>query len=126
MRQVQRSLHVKYTSSVGTHTSRENLNLPSVVMHGTKIFLENKQSWYKDEIPLLWGTAGEEIKIGCCMISESTHEKASQISMYNTASNPIATDRKLCASERLDCWYNFTLVQSVFVVCLWAHRDVRL
>lgn len=62
MRQVQRSLHVKYTSSVGIHFSRENLNLHSVVMHGTKIFLENKQSWYKDEIPYFGEQQGKKLK----------------------------------------------------------------
>ncbi|KAK4830248.1 hypothetical protein QYF61_009315 [Mycteria americana] len=60
------------------------------------------------------------------MINGSTHEKASQISVYNITSNPIAKDTKLCTSERLDCWYNFTLVQPGFVVCLWAYHPVPM
>ncbi|KAK4811065.1 hypothetical protein QYF61_016351 [Mycteria americana] len=60
------------------------------------------------------------------MINGSTHEKAPQISVYNITSNPIAKDTRLCASERLDCWYDFTLVQPVFVACLWAHHSVGL
>ncbi|XP_076185054.1 uncharacterized protein LOC143156043 [Aptenodytes patagonicus] len=99
-------------------------------MHGTETYLENEWGWDEDEadnkIPRLQGTAGKEIKIGCRMINESTHEKASRISVYNITSNPVVKDTKLCASEKLDCWYNFTLVQPVFVVCLWAHRSVGL
>ncbi|KAK4825339.1 hypothetical protein QYF61_026858 [Mycteria americana] len=59
------------------------------------------------------------------MINGSTHEEASQISVYNVTSNPIAKDRKLCASERSDCWYN-SLIQPSFVVCLWARHSVGL
>ncbi|XP_074875776.1 uncharacterized protein LOC142026553 [Buteo buteo] len=58
------------------------------------------------------------------MINGSTHEKATEISVHNIASN--TEDTKHCASERFDCWYNFTLVQPVFVICLWAHKDVGL
>ncbi|KAK4811143.1 hypothetical protein QYF61_019774 [Mycteria americana] len=121
---------VKYTGSMGIHSSKGDLKLSTVVMHGTETYLENEWSWDKDEaddkVPRLRGTAGKEIKIGCRMINGSTHEKASQISVYNITSKPIAKDTKLCASERLDCWYNFTLVQPVFVVCLWAHHRVGL
>ncbi|XP_076194341.1 uncharacterized protein LOC143160464 [Aptenodytes patagonicus] len=70
--------------------------------------------------------AGKEIKIGCRMINGSAHEKASQISVYNITSNPVTKDTKLCASKQSDCWYNFTLVQPVIVVCLWAHRNLGL
>ncbi|KAK4811160.1 hypothetical protein QYF61_019791 [Mycteria americana] len=121
---------VKYTGSMGIHSSKGDLKLSTVVMHGTETYLENEWSWDKDEaddkVPRLRGTAGKEIKIGCRMINGSTHEKAPQISVYNITSNQIAKDTKLCASERLDCWYNFTLVQPVFVVCLWAHHRVGL
>ncbi|KAK4821384.1 hypothetical protein QYF61_018922 [Mycteria americana] len=80
----------------------------------------------KDLALLTVGVTGQEIKVGCRMasgrISGSTYEKASQIGLYNITSNPIAKDMKLCASERLNCWYNFTLVQPVFVVCFWDHH----
>ena len=121
---------VKYTGSMGIHSSKGDLKLSTVVMHGTETYLENEWSWDKDEaddkVPRLRGTAGKEIKIGCRMINGSTHEKASQISVYNITSKPIAKDTKLCAFEKLDCWYNFTLVRPVFVVCLWAHHRVGL
>ncbi|KAK4806952.1 hypothetical protein QYF61_027319 [Mycteria americana] len=95
---------VKYTGSMGIHSSKGDLKLSTVVMHGTETYLENKWSWDKDE----------------------ADDKASRISVYNITSNPIAKDTKLYAFERLDCWHNFTLVQPVFVVCLWAHHSVGL
>ncbi len=99
-------------------------------MHGTEIYLGNEWGWDKDEtaneIPRLRGMAGEDVKIGCRMISGSTHEKASQISVYNRASNASKTDRKTCASEKLDCWHNSTLVQPGFVICLWGHHNIGL
>jgi len=102
---------------MGTHSSKGDLHLSTVVMHRIKIYLENERSWDKgevdDKVPRLQGAAGKEIKIGYWMIKRSTLEKASQISMYNITSNPIAKDRKLCTSEGLDCGYNFTLVQPV-------------
>lgn len=70
--------------------------------------------------------AGKEIKTGCQMMNGSTHEKSSQISPYNITSNPKANYMKLCTSERLDYWYNFTLIQPVFLVYLWVHHSMGL
>ncbi|XP_076212573.1 LOW QUALITY PROTEIN: uncharacterized protein LOC143169181 [Aptenodytes patagonicus] len=115
---------------MGTPSSKGDLNLSTVVMHGTETYIENEWNWEKDEadnkIPRLRGTARKEIKIGCRMTNGSTHEEASQISVCNITSNPVVKDMKLCASERLDCWHNFTSVQPVFVVCLWAHHSMGL
>lgn len=101
-----------------------------MVIHGTEIYLENEWSWGKDKadkkVPRLRGTAAKEIKIGWWIINGSTPEKAPQILVYNITSNPTAKDTKLCASDKLDCWYSFTLVQSDFVVCLWARHSVGL
>lgn len=94
---------VKYTGSMGIHSSKGDLHLSTVVMHVTELYLGNEWSWDKDEahdkLPRLWGMAGKEVKIGCRMINGSTHEKASQISVHNITSNPIAKDTKLCASK---------------------------
>lgn len=91
--------------------------------------MENEWSWDKDEadgkVSQLQGMTGNKIKIECRVINGSSHEKASRISVYIT-SDPIAKNTKLCASERLHCWYNFTLVQPGFVVCLWAHHSMGL
>ncbi|XP_074424308.1 uncharacterized protein LOC141735521 [Larus michahellis] len=120
---------VKYTGSMGIHSGKGDLNLSTVVMHGNKVYLEKERSWDTDGtngVLRLQGTAGKKIQIGCRMINGSTHEKASQISVYSTVSNPIINGTKQCASEKLDCWYNFTLVQPVFVVWLWARHSVGL
>lgn len=69
-------------------------------------------------------TVGEEVKIGCRMINGTTHEKATKISV-----SPTPTDRhdEVCEySDELHCWHNSTLVQTVEVVCLWAHDNIGL
>ncbi|KAK4818868.1 hypothetical protein QYF61_021073 [Mycteria americana] len=112
---------VKYTGSVGIHSSKGDVNLSTVVMHGTETYLENEWSWDKDEaddkVPRLWGKAGKEIKIGCRMINGSTHEKASQISVYNITSNPIAKTFRLGKAG---------LLVQFYLSCLWAHHSVGL
>ena len=115
---------VKYTGSMGLNSDK-NLNLSTLVMHGTEVYSENEWSWDNtNQLPQLLGRTGKEIKIGCGVISGSTHEKATQISLTKIKSNE--KERKICASENLDCWYNFTLEQPVLIVCLWAHHNVGL
>ncbi|XP_031980095.1 uncharacterized protein LOC116451072 [Corvus moneduloides] len=52
------------------------------------------------------------------MVNGTTHRKATQISVSTT---PTDKHREICSySSEADCWYNFTLVQTVEVVCLWG------
>ncbi|XP_075346023.1 uncharacterized protein LOC142403694 [Mycteria americana] len=116
---------------MGTLPRKGNLNLSTVVVRGTEVYLENEWSWDRNEtdvntIPRLWRTVATEIRIGCQIINGSTHEKATQISVYNITSNAITKNRKLSASERLDCWYHFTLTQPGSVICVWARRNTGL
>ncbi|XP_067170013.1 uncharacterized protein [Apteryx mantelli] len=116
--------HVKHTGSMGLRSNKD-LNLVTVVMRGAEVCLENEWSWDSiNRLPQLLGKTGQEIKIGCRVVNGSTHKKVNQISVTEVKSNKRG--KKNCDTERLDCWYNFTLVQPVFVVCLWAHHSVGL
>lgn len=107
-------VHTKYAGSIDIHSSKGDLNLSTVVMYGTKLYLENE--WIRDndevdnKVPQFWGMSGEEIKIGCQMINRSTHERSSQISVNNTTSKTTAKLTKSCASERL--YYNQFLLSA--------------
>lgn len=58
------------------------------------------------------------------MINGTTHKKATHISVSTT---PTDKYNKICShSSELDCWYNFILVQTIEVVCLWAQDSNRL
>nr|XP_010297308.1 PREDICTED: uncharacterized protein LOC104632952 [Balearica regulorum gibbericeps] len=116
--------HIKYTGSMGLN-SNKGLNLSTVVMHGTEVYLENEWGWDStNRLPQLLGKVGQEIKVGCRVINGSTHQRVTQISVTEVKTKK--NQKKTCAVEKLDCWYNFTLVQPVFVVCLWAHNSVGL
>ncbi|XP_027758309.1 uncharacterized protein LOC114067216 [Empidonax traillii] len=116
--------YIKYTGSMGLNPNA-GLNLSTVVMHGTEVYLENEWSWDStNRLPQLLGTVGQQIKVGCRLINASTHQPVNQISVTEVKTNK--SQKKTCAVEKLDCWYNFTLVQPVFVVCLWAQHSVGL
>lgn len=116
--------HVKYTGSMGL-SSNKGLNLSTVVMHGAEVYLENEWSWDStSRLPQLLGMVGQEIKVGCRVVNGSTHQRVTQISI--TEIKTKKSQKKNCAMEKLDCWCNFTLVQPVFVVCLWAQNSVGL
>lgn len=73
--------HVKYTGSMGLNSNR-GLNLSTVVMHGTEVYLENEWSWDStSRLPQLLGKVGQEIKVGCRVINGSTHQQVTQISI---------------------------------------------
>ncbi|RMB99905.1 hypothetical protein DUI87_23312 [Hirundo rustica rustica] len=58
------------------------------------------------------------------MINGTNYEKAIQISV---STSPADYHREIC--DRLstsDCWYNFTLVQTVNVICLWGRGNKGL
>ncbi|XP_074992061.1 uncharacterized protein LOC142074943 [Calonectris borealis] len=57
------------------------------------------------------------------MVNGTAHKKASQITISVTPTNK---SRKVCTSRELDCWHNFTLVQTIEVVCLWAYDTIGL
>lgn len=116
--------HIKYTGSMGL-SSNKGLNLSTVVMHGAEVYLENEWSWDStSRLPQLLGKVGQEIKVGCRVVNGSTHQRVTQISI--TEIKTKKSQKKNCAMEKLDCWCNFTLVQPVFVVCLWAQNSVGL
>ncbi|XP_053789324.1 uncharacterized protein LOC128782859 [Vidua chalybeata] len=109
----------QYTGSMGSQPDLEGLNLTTLVMHYNQIY--TKQEWKRQEGWSLQGTIGEEIKIGCRMINGTTYNKVIQISVDNHK------HLKVCNHpSELDCWYNFTLRQTVDVVCLWAHNTIGL
>lgn len=58
------------------------------------------------------------------MVNGTAYEKAIKISVSAT---PTDKHDEICtSSSELDCWYTFTLVQTVEVVCLWAQDTIRL
>ncbi|XP_066405256.1 uncharacterized protein [Molothrus aeneus] len=116
--------YIKHTGIMGLN-SNKGLNLSTVVMHGAEVYLENEWGWDStNRLPQLLGKVGQQIKVGCRVINGSTHQRVTQISV--TEIKTKKNQNKICAVENLDCWYNFTLVQPVFVVCLWAHNSVGL
>lgn len=109
------------------HSISGKLNLVTVVTHGTKVYLENEWGWDgKKQISLLEVMSGEEIQIGCRVINRTTHEKATQIIESNSTSTSRAKITKLCASEKLDCWLNFNLMETTFVICLGQQKQVPI
>ncbi|XP_059701393.1 uncharacterized protein LOC132326766 [Haemorhous mexicanus] len=116
--------YIKHTGIMGLN-SNKGLNLSTVVMHGAEVYLENEWGWDStNRLPQLLGKVGQQIKVGCRVINGSTHQQVTQISV--TEIKTKKNQNKICAVENLDCWYNFTLVQPVLVVCLWAHNSVGL
>ncbi|XP_072705769.1 uncharacterized protein [Ciconia boyciana] len=113
-------VHIKYNGIIGTRAIKENLNLATVVMHGSHVFSRHEWSWDNGWLPLLKGKAGEEIQVGCRMINGSTHEKVTSMIISNISRNPIAT--KSCVTDEWDCWYNFTLVGPTIVACMWQQQ----
>ncbi|XP_068888050.1 uncharacterized protein [Aphelocoma coerulescens] len=107
---------MRVTGLMGKYSDLKNLNLLTVVIHGNQVY--TKQEWEKQRTWQLQGTVGEKIKIGCRMINGTTHKKATQISVSTTSTDK---HREICSyASEADCWYNFTLVQTVEVVCLWG------
>ncbi|XP_071413119.1 uncharacterized protein [Pithys albifrons albifrons] len=116
--------HIKYTGSMRLNSNKD-FNLSTVVMHGTEVYLENEWSWDStNRLPQLLGVVGQQIKVGCRLINGSTHQPVSHISVTEVKTNK--NQKKICAVEKLDCWYNFTLAQPVLVVCLWADHSMGL
>lgn len=116
--------HVKYTGNMGLN-SNKGLNLSTVVRQGSEVYLENKWSWDNtNRVPQLLGAVGQQIKWECRVINESTHQRVTRISVTEVKTKQKQI--KNCAVEKWDCWSNFTLVQPVFVVCLWAKNRVGL
>lgn len=115
--------YIRHTGSMGKYSAIKDLNLATVVMHGSQIY--SSEDWSRDinGIHQLQGIVGEEIKVGCRMVNRTTHKKASQITILVT---PTSKSTKVCTSRELDCWYNFTLVRTIEVVCLWAYDTIGL
>lgn len=112
----------RFTGLMGKYSDLKDLNLLTVVMHGNQVYA--KQEWEKQKTWQLRGIVRKEIKIGCRIINRTTHEKATQISV---STSPTDTHKEICShSSELECWYNFTLVQTVEVVCLWAQDSKGL
>lgn len=113
---------IRYTGSMGKHSDIKDLNLSTVVMHGNQVY--ERHEWQKQGLWSLQGTLGEVIRIGCRMVNGTKHEKANQISV---STSPTDRNEEVCNNpSKLDCWYNFTLVQTVKVVCLWYHGNIGL
>ncbi|XP_068023774.1 uncharacterized protein [Melanerpes formicivorus] len=116
--------YIKSTGSMGLNSNKD-LNLATVVMHGKEVYLEKEWKWDStNRLPQLLGQLGQEIKVGCRVINGSSHQQATQISVTEAGSQK--NQKTNCAIERADCWCNFTLVQPVLVVCLWAQNSVGL
>lgn len=78
------------------------------------------EGWEYKEMWVLQGTVGKAIKVGCRLINGTTHKKPTQISVSTTQTDKQVT---ICSqTNEPDCWHNFTLTQTVEVVCLWAHK----
>ncbi|KAK4820012.1 hypothetical protein QYF61_017391 [Mycteria americana] len=90
-------VHTKYNGIIGTRAIKENLNLATVVIHGSHVLSRHKWSWDNRWLPLLKGKAGKEIQVGCRMINGSTHEKVTSLIISNISRNPIAT--KSCVTD---------------------------
>lgn len=112
----------RFTGSMGKYSDIKGLNLSTVVMHENQVY--KRQEWQKQRVWSLRGIRGEEIRIGCRIVNGTAHKKAILISASTT---PTHKHLQVCSRSReLDCWYNFTLVQTVQVVCLWAHDTIGL
>lgn len=61
-------VRIKYAGSIDVHSSKGDLNLSTVIVYGTKLYLENEWIWGNTEVDnkvlQFWGMSGEEIKIG--------------------------------------------------------------
>lgn len=113
---------IQYTGSMGGHSAIKDLNLSTVVMHENQIY--ERQEWQKERLWTLQGTIGEVVRVRCRMINGTNYEKAVQISV---SPSPTDKHRETCDRvSKIDCWYNFTLVQTVDVVCLWGRGDKGL
>ncbi|XP_039912969.1 uncharacterized protein LOC120749537 [Hirundo rustica] len=110
---------VHFTGSMG---NVKDLNLSTVVMHENQIY--TRQEWEKQKTWQLQGVVGEKISIGCRMINGTTHRKATSISVLTNQTNK---HEKACMHPSVqDCWHNFTLAQTVEVVCLWSKNTKGL
>lgn len=107
---------------MGKHSDIKDLNLSTVLVPGNQVY--ERHEWQKQGLWSLQGTIGEVIRVGCRMVNGTKHEKAKQISV---STSPTDSDPKVCSHpSKLDCWCNFTLVQTVNVVCLWYHDSIWL
>lgn len=96
--------------------------LLTVVVRGAEMFLENEwglEDGHGGKIPIIKGKAGKEMTIRCRTTTGSTHQRANKITGRKATScigeSQITTQ---CISSTLDCWHDFILVQSVYVICL--------
>ena len=113
---------IQYTGSMGKHSDIKDLNLSAVVVHGNQVY--ERHEWQKQGLWSLQGTIGEVIRVGCQMVHGTKHKKAKQITV---STSPTNSDLEVCSRpSKLDCWCNFTLVQTVYVVCLWYHGSIGL
>lgn len=118
--------YIKYTRSMGKSSDLRGLNLSTVVIHGSQVYLKREWSKTTETLYQLQGTVGEEIKVGCRMINGTTHKKASQISNQNICSiddttevcpktkevcimNTVCPPDNItaCTRRELECWHNF-------------------
>ncbi|RMC10979.1 hypothetical protein DUI87_12171 [Hirundo rustica rustica] len=107
---------IQYTGSMGNHSDIKDLNLSTMVMHENQIY--ERREWQKQKLWTLQGTIGEVVRVGCRMINGTNYEKAIQISV---STSPTDYHREICDRlSKSDCWYNFTLVQMMNVICLWG------
>ncbi|XP_039946963.2 uncharacterized protein LOC120765837 [Hirundo rustica] len=113
---------IQYTGSMGNYSDIKDLNLSTVVMHENQIY--ERREWQKQKLWTLQGTIGEVVRVGCRMINGTNYEKAIQISV---STSPADYHREICDRlSKSDCWYNFTLVQTVNVICLWGRGNKGL
>lgn len=113
---------VQYTGSMGKYSDIKDLNLSTVVVHGNQVY--ERHEWQDQRLWSLQGTIGEAIRVGCRMVHGTKHYQAKQITF---STSPTNSNSKVCSRpSKLDCWCDFTLVQTVCVVCLWYQDSVGL
>ncbi|XP_042660771.1 uncharacterized protein LOC116964869 [Tyto alba] len=115
--------HIGYTGSMGIGSTHTTLNLATTVIQGINVSSKEEWNHTYQGVQQLQGTLGQEIKIGCRAINESTHWAAKQITVRTRmeSGEPGALlANQVCDTTKSDCWYNSTLNQSISVVCLWV------
>lgn len=102
----------------GSMGNVKDLKLSTVVMHENQIY--TRQEWENQKTWQLKGIVGKKISIGCRMINGTTHSKVTSISVLTDQTNK---HEKVCTHPSVqDCGHNFTLAQTIEVVCLWSKK----
>lgn len=81
------------TGSIGESSEIKDLNLSTVVIHGSQVHEE--QEWQERELWKLQGIRREEIKVRCQVINGTAYERPDTISV---STSPVYKHQEVCDS----------------------------